>query len=50
MEALPYSKNIKILYGARLEYYEQLSQLRRHQIVNGLHVINSGTDSNLNLP
>jgi hypothetical protein len=26
-EVFPYSKNIKILHGARLESYEQVSQL-----------------------
>jgi hypothetical protein len=49
-EAFPCPKNIKTLYMARLEYFEQLSQLGRVQILNRNHVINSGTEFNLNLP
>jgi hypothetical protein len=49
MEAFPFSKNIKILYEARFEYFEQLYQLDSVQILNRDHDKNSGTDSNLNL-
>jgi hypothetical protein len=48
-EPFPCSKNIKTLYDARSEYFEQLSQLARFQIPNIIHDINFGTDSNLNL-
>jgi hypothetical protein len=49
-EAFPYSKNIKTLNTARFEYFEQLYTLGRFQILNMIHVINSGTEFNLNLP
>jgi hypothetical protein len=32
------------------EYFEQLSPLGRVQILNRIHVINNGTEFNLNLP
>jgi hypothetical protein len=50
MKAFPLSKNIQILYGRVFEYSEQLSQLGRHQVLDRIYVINSGTDSNLNFP
>jgi hypothetical protein len=49
-EAFPCSKNIKTLHDAKFEYFEQLYPLRRLQILNKIHVINSGTEFNLNLP
>jgi hypothetical protein len=50
METFPSSKNIQTLHGAIFKYFEQLSQLGKLQILNRIHVINSRTDSNLNLP
>jgi hypothetical protein len=43
------SKNTQAWLGARFECFEQLSQLGHLQIPNKIHVINFGTDSNLNL-
>jgi hypothetical protein len=49
MEAFPCLKNIQSLHSARFEYFEQLSQLGRLQILNRIHVVNFGTQFNLNL-
>jgi hypothetical protein len=49
-EAFMYSKNVQTLHAARFEYFEQLSQLGRLQVLNRIHVINSGTQFNLNFP
>jgi hypothetical protein len=43
------SKNIQDRHGAIFEYSEQLSQLGRLEILNIIHVINSGIDCNLKL-
>jgi hypothetical protein len=43
------SKDTQAFHVPRFKNYEQLSQLRRPQILNRIHVINSETDSNLNL-
>jgi hypothetical protein len=43
-------KDIPTLHEARFECFEQLSPLGRLQILNIIHVINSGTEFNLNLP
>jgi hypothetical protein len=48
--AFPRSKIIKTLYEATFEYDEQHCQLGGLQIPNRIHVINFGTNSNLNLP
>jgi hypothetical protein len=48
-KAFPMSKNTQAWLGARFECFEQLSQLGHLQIPNKIHVINFGTDSNLNL-
>jgi hypothetical protein len=50
MKALSCSKYIQTLYAARFQYFEQLSKLGQLQIRNRIHVINSGTQINLNLP
>jgi hypothetical protein len=42
---IPYSKNSQILHAARLEYYEQLSQLCQHQIIKRIRVKKPGTNS-----
>jgi hypothetical protein len=48
-ESFPCSINTQTLYDARFEYFEQLSKLGQLQIPNIIHVINFGTDSNLNI-
>jgi hypothetical protein len=45
----PCSKNIQTFHGAIFEYSEQLPLLGSLQILNRIHVINSGTNSNLSL-
>jgi hypothetical protein len=50
MNALNCSKNSQDLHEARLDYYEQLSQLCGHQNPYINHVKIPGTDSNLNFP
>jgi hypothetical protein len=49
MQAFSYSKIIQIFHDARFEYFEQLSQLGRLQILNIIYEINYGTEFNLNL-
>jgi hypothetical protein len=49
MEAFLFSKKFQTLHGARIEYFEQLSQLDQLQNPNRIHVINSRTYSNLKL-
>jgi hypothetical protein len=44
-----YSNHTQILYEAIIKYSEQLLQLGQLQIPNINHVINSGTNSNLNI-
>jgi hypothetical protein len=48
--ALPWLKKVQTLHDAKFETYEQLSLLAQFQITNKFHVINFGTNSNLNLP
>jgi hypothetical protein len=43
--ALPCFKNSQNLHAARLGYYEQLSQVCRHPILERIRVKNPGTDS-----
>jgi hypothetical protein len=49
MEAFLCSKKFQTLHGARIEYFEQLSQFDQLQNPNRIHVINSRTYSNLKL-
>jgi hypothetical protein len=49
LKALPSFKNTQTLHETRFEYFEHLSQLGQLPIPNIHHVINFGTDSNLNL-
>jgi hypothetical protein len=49
MEAFLYSKNIQILYAAILDYFQQLSQLGRLQIINIIDAINFRKEFNLKL-
>jgi hypothetical protein len=49
-ETFAWTKNIKTFHATRFEYFQQLFQLGRLQILNKIHVINSGTEFNLNLP
>jgi hypothetical protein len=48
--ALPWLKKVQTLHDAKFETYEQLSLLAQFQITNKFHVINFGTNFNLNLP
>jgi hypothetical protein len=48
-ETFYYPKNPQTLHEARFEYFKQHSQLVRLQIPNKIHVINFGTNSNLNI-
>jgi hypothetical protein len=49
-EAFLSRKNIKTLHAAIFEFFEQCSPLDRLQILDIIHIINSGTEINLNLP
>jgi hypothetical protein len=44
------SKLVHTLHGTIFELYEQLCQMAHLQIATRIHVINFGTNSNLNLP
>jgi hypothetical protein len=46
----PMSKIHQLLHRDSWKHMEQLSLLAEHQIPKGLQVINSGINSNLNLP
>jgi hypothetical protein len=48
--AFPRSNIIQTLHEASVGHGQQLSQLAKLQIPKIFHVINFGTDSNLNLP
>jgi hypothetical protein len=47
---MPTSKNVKIFHGDRFEHDEQRYPLVQLPIPNGSHVINFGSNSNLNFP
>jgi hypothetical protein len=48
-EVFACSKNIQTLQDDRFRYSEQFSQLGELQILNIIHAIHSGIDSNLNI-
>jgi hypothetical protein len=50
IEAIPLSKNCQTLQGDRFEHEEQLSDLAQQQNPSGFSIINSGINSNLNVP
>jgi hypothetical protein len=50
LNAFCISKPLQTLYEAKFEHVEQLSPLSQLQIPTRIHVINFGTNSNLNLP
>jgi hypothetical protein len=50
MNVFPSSKLVQTLHWAIFECYEQLCQLSQLQIPTRVHVINFGTNSNLNFP
>jgi hypothetical protein len=49
MDTFHCSKNSQTLHEDRIEYSDKLCQLGQLIIHNEIHVINFGTDSNLNL-